>query len=206
MDEKSERIKRGVDWESVYSEKNLPYIPWNSDRPDVELSELIESRKISPHSALDVGCGTGTDAIYLASKGINVTAIDISKEAIRIARGKAEKAGVNVNFISGDFLKVEFDNKTFDFVNDRGCFHIMNPLRRDEFAAKVSGVLRHQGQYYLRCWSDKQEFDSEYTPYRISKDIIHRTFSKYFDILEIRDVRWGGKGLWSYVCLFSKRV
>jgi ubiquinone/menaquinone biosynthesis C-methylase UbiE len=206
MDAKSEHIKRGVDWGSVYSEKNLPYIPWNSDRPDVELIELIESGKISPHIALDVGCGTGTDAIYLASKGINVTAIDISEEAIRIARGKAEKAGVNVNFISGDFLKVEFDNKIFDFVNDRGCFHIMSPLRRDEFAAKVSGVLKDQGLYYLRCWSDKTEFDSEGTPYRISRDIINRTFSKYFDILEIRDVRWGSRGMWSYVCLLSKRV
>jgi ubiquinone/menaquinone biosynthesis C-methylase UbiE len=206
VDAKSEHIKRGVDWNMVYSEKNLPYIPWNSDKPDVVLIELIESRKISPHTALDVGCGTGTDAIYLTSKGVNVTAIDISQEAIRMAREKAEKAGVNVNFISGDFLKVEFDNESFDFVNDRGCFHIMSPLHREDFAAKVSRVLKGQGFYYLRCWSDKTEFESEGTPYRISKDIINRVFPKFFDIREIRDVGWGSRGLWSYVCLMSKRV
>ncbi|HEY33362.1 MAG TPA: hypothetical protein G4O10_09715 [Dehalococcoidia bacterium] len=63
--EESERI-REIDWDRVYSEKNLPYIPWISDKPDQEFTELIESGKIDPHSALDVGCGMGTDAIYLA--------------------------------------------------------------------------------------------------------------------------------------------
>ena len=206
MDERPERMKRTPDWGKVYSERNLAQIPWNSDKPDPEFTELIESEKIRPYCILDVGCGTGTDAIYLASKGANVTAIDISREAIRIAGGKAEKAGVKVNFIAGDFLEVEFDNERFDFVNDRGCFHIMSPLRREDFAAKVSRVLKGQGFYYLRCWSDKGEFESEGTPYRISKDVIHNIFSKFFDVGEIRDVRWGGKGPWSYVCLMSKRV
>ena len=204
MDERPERLKKTPDWEKVYSERNLAYVPWNSDKPDQELTEIIESEQVLPHSVLDVGCGTGTDAIYFASKGANVTAIDISREAIRIAGGKAEKAGVKVNFMSGDFLKIEFDNESFDFVNDRGCFHVMNPLLRDDFAAKVSRVLKGHGFYYLRCWSDKGEFESEGTPYRISKDVIHNTFYKFFDIGEIRDVRWGGKGPWSYVCLMSK--
>jgi hypothetical protein len=61
----------------------------------------------------------------------------------------------------------------------------MNPLRREDFAAKVSIVLKGQGFYYLRCWSDKQEYESEGTPYRISKDAIYRIFSKFFDVGEI---------------------
>jgi ubiquinone/menaquinone biosynthesis C-methylase UbiE len=206
MDERPERLKNPPDWETIYSERNLPYIPWNSDKPDLELVELIESKKILPSYVLDVGYGTGTDAIYLASKGSSVTAIDISREAIRIAAARAEKAGVKVNFIVGDFLEVELENERFDFVNDRGCFHIMSPLRRDDFVEKVSRLLKSQGSYYLRCWSDKQEFETEGTPYRISKDIIYRTFSKFFDIEEIKDIRWGGKGPRSYVCLMNKRV
>jgi len=206
MDERPERLKRTPDWEKVYSEVNLARIPWNSDKPDHELTELIDSKKIVPCYVLDVGCGTGTDAIYLASKGADVSAIDISHEAIRIAREKAEKAGIKVNFMVGDFLETEFEKELFDFVNDRGFFHVINPLRREEFAAKVSRILKSQGFYYLRCWSDKQEFEGESTPYRISKDIIYHTFSKFFEIGEIRDIRWGGRGPWSYVCLMRKRV
>lgn len=203
--ERPDRPKRSPDWERVYSERSLAQIPWNSDKPDKEFTELMESEKIRPRCVLDVGCGTGTDAIYLASKGANVTAIDISREAIRLAGERAKKARVEVNFIAGDFLEVEFDNERFDFVNDRGCFHVMNPLRREDFAAKVSRVLKEGGFYYLKCWSDKQEFESEGTPYRISKDVIYRTFSEFFDVGEIRDVRWGDKGPWGYVSLMIKR-
>ena len=206
MDDKPERVKRTPDWEKVYSEVNLARIPWNSDKPDQELIELIDSKKIIPGYVFDVGCGTGTDAIYLASKGANVTGIDISHEAIRIAEDKAEKAAVKVTFMAGDFLDTEFENERFDFVNDRGFFHIISPSRREEFAAKVSRILESQGFYYLRCWSDKQEFEGESTPYRIYKDIIYHTFSKFFDVGEIKDIRWGGRGPWSYVCLMRKRV
>ena len=107
MDERPEWLKReNRDWEKVYSEWSLAQIPWHSDTPDQEFVELMEGEKVRPHCVLDVGCGVGTDAIYLTSKGINVTAIDISREAIRIAGGRADKAGVKVNFIAGDFISL----------------------------------------------------------------------------------------------------
>jgi SAM-dependent methyltransferase len=204
MEASPENLKKPPDWDTIYTSVSLDKIPWNSSKPDSELTELIESKKIVPRIVLDVGCGTGTDAVYFASKGFIVTAIDISQEAIKIAREKAEKAGVEVNFIAGDFLAVKFDNDTYDFVNDRGFFHIISPNRRGEFAVKISTVLKKQGFYFLRCWSDKQEFESENTPFRISKDIINRTFSDFFEIGDIRDIRWGGRGPWSYVVLMRK--
>ena len=205
VDERREWLNRDRVWEKVYSERSLAQIPWHSDKPDQVFIELIESEKIRPCYVLDVGCGAGTDTIYLASKGANVTAIDISQEVITTARARAEKAGVKVDFIAGDFLEVQFDDESFDFVNDRGCFHVINPLRREDFAAKVSRVLKGQGFYYLRCRSDKQ-VEWQGGPPTISQDVIYRTFSKFFDGGEIRDVRWGGKGFWCYVCLMSKRV
>ena len=80
----------------------------------------------------------------------------------------------------------------------------MNPLRREDFAAKVSKVLKSQGLYYLRCWSDKQE--REGGAYSISKDIIHHIFSKSFDVGDIREFRFSGKGAWGYACLMRKTV
>jgi SAM-dependent methyltransferase len=196
--------KEDRDWEKIYSKWTLSQIPWHSDEPDKEFVELIESGTISLSSVLDVGCGAGTDAIYLASKGGDVTAIDISHEAIKIARERAAKAGAEVNFIVGDFLDTKFDNGSFDFVNDRGCFHHMNPLCREDFVAKVNRVLVGNGFYYLRCWSDKQEGDGG--PYKISKDIINRTFSNYFEMGEIKDFRFGGAGARGYMCLMKRKT
>jgi SAM-dependent methyltransferase len=205
MGERPEWFKKeDRDWEKIYSKWTLAQIPWHSDKPDREFVELIESGTISLGSVLDFGCGAGTDAIYLALKGGDVTAIDISHEAIRIARERAEKAGAKVNFIVGDFLDTKFDNGSFGFVNDRGCFHHMNPSRRNDFVEKVNRVLARNGFYYLRCWSDKQE--GEGGPYKISKDIINRVSSRHFDVGEIRDFRFGGAGARGYVCLMKRKT
>lgn len=206
MKERPEWLKReNRDWDEIYSKHSLAEIPWHSDEPDRELIELIENKKIKPCYLLDVGCGAGTDAIYFASKGFKVTASDISHEAIRIAREGAEKAGVKVNFIADNFMSVDFDDESFDFINDRGCFHHINPLDRENFATKINKVLKNKGYYYLRCWSDKEE-ETVRGPYRISKDDIKNTFSKYFKLGRIKDFRFGGKGARGYACLIKKDV
>lgn len=205
MDIRSELFKReNRNWDEIYSKFNLAEIPWHSDDPDQEFIELIEKKEVKPYQVLDVGCGAGTDAIYLASKGCKVTAIDISHEVIRIAKERAEKAGVKVNFIADNFMKIEFDSGSYDFINDRGCFHHINPLERENYAAKINDVLRRKGYYYLRCWSDKEE--SKRGPFRISEDDVKNTFSKYFKLGEIKDFRFGGKGARGYVCLMTKEV
>jgi SAM-dependent methyltransferase len=204
MKERPEWLKREKrDWEEIYSKYNLTEIPWHSDEPDQEIIDLIKNKEIKPSLVLDVGCGAGTDAIYLASKGCKVTAIDVSHEAIRIARERAEKAKVKVNFIADNFLEFKFYNKKFDFINDRGCFHHINPLDREKFAMKINDVLESNGYYYLRCWSDKEE-ESDRGPYRISKDEIKNTFSKFFKVGVIKDFRFGGKGARGYACLMRK--
>ncbi len=203
MEEKPEWFKReDRDWDKIYSEYNLVDIPWHSERPDKELIELIEQGIIKPSLTLDVGCGSGTDAIYLASKGSIVTAIDISSEAIKIAEERAKSVRVKVNFIVGNFLELELGKECFDFINDRGCFHHINPLEREDFAGKINKVLKSNGLYYLRCWSDKEKSDKG--PYKISKDIIKSIFSKYFDVGEIKDFRFSGKGERGYACLMRK--
>ena len=78
----------------------------------------------------------------------------------------------------------------------------MDPISRKDFAVKVNRVLNVHGFYFLRCWSDKQE--REGGAYRISKDVIKDIFSKYFDVGEIKDFRFGGKGARGYICLMSK--
>jgi SAM-dependent methyltransferase len=204
MNERPEWLKReNRDWEKIYSEYHLAEIPWHSEKPDQELIDLIENKEIKPRFVLDVGCGSGTDAIYLASTGCEVTAIDISREAIRIARERAEKAKVRVNFIADDFTEFDFIDQRFDFINDRGCFHHINPRDREKFAVKINDLLKNNGFYFLRCWSDK-EAETERGPYRLSKDEIRNTFSKFFKVGTIKDFRFGGRGARGYACLMRK--
>ncbi|MBE0426981.1 MAG: class I SAM-dependent methyltransferase [Nitrospirae bacterium] len=204
MNERPEWLKReNRDWEKIYSEYHLTEIPWHSDKPDQELIDLIENKEIKPRFVLDVGCGSGTDAIYLALIGCEVTAIDISREAIRIARERAEKAKVRVNFIADDFTEFDFIDQRFDFINDRGCFHHINPRDREKFAVKINDLLKNNGFYFLRCWSDK-EAETERGPYRLSKDEIRNTFSKFFKVGTIEDFRFGGRGARGYACLMRK--
>jgi 2-polyprenyl-3-methyl-5-hydroxy-6-metoxy-1,4-benzoquinol methylase len=206
MREVPEWLKReNRDWEEIYSKHSLAEIPWHAERPDEELIDVIENKKIKPDSVLDVGCGAGTDALYLASKGCKVTAIDISHEAIKIARERAGKAGVEIDFIAGNFVDVEFHNESFDFINDRGFFHHIDPRKREKVAVKINDLLKSNGYYYLRCWSDKQE-ESNRGPHRISKDEIKDAFSKFFKIGVIKDFMFGGKGARGYACLMRKEV
>jgi SAM-dependent methyltransferase len=204
MNERPEWLKReNRDWEKIYSEYDLTEIPWHSDEPDQELVDLIEGGEIKPHLVLDVGCGAGTDAIYLSAIGCEVTAIDISYEAVRIAKQRAARERVKVNFIADNFMEFYFHDQIFDFINDRGCFHHINPRDRHKFAVRINDLLKNNGYYFLRCWSDKAE-ETERGPYRLSKDEIRDTFSRFFTVGEIRDFRFGGKGARGYACLMRK--
>lgn len=204
MNERGEWLRReNRNLDEIYLKHNLAEIPWHYDRPDKELIELIDTEKIKPCSALDVGCGAGTDAIYLALKGFTVTAIDVSNEAIKIGEERADNKGVKVYFIAGNFLEIQLEKDGFRFINDRGCFHQIHPFERPAFARKINELLKSKGYYYLRCWSDKEESDKG--PHKISKDVIQSIFSKYFDVVEIRYFRFGGKSARGYACFMKKR-
>jgi SAM-dependent methyltransferase len=100
------------EWDASYSERDGA--KW-SGRPNGRL--LVEVADLTPGRALDVGCGEGADAIWLARSGWTVTAIDISKVALRRARSAAELAGVAVEWICGDARRMSFPAGFFDLVS-----------------------------------------------------------------------------------------
>lgn len=188
-------------WNEVYSSREE--IPWDIGVPSEQLVKLIEKREIKPCSALDICCGTGTEAIYLAKNGFEVSAIDISKEAIKIAQNKAREAKVKVDFRVGNVLELPFQNDSFGFVSDRGCFHVFAPEYRKWFADEIHRVMKRGGIYLLRCFSEKEP--GGWGPCRISKQEITDTFSN-FEISSIEDVTLHGrKGSHKgYKCLMRK--
>jgi ubiquinone/menaquinone biosynthesis C-methylase UbiE len=143
------------DWKRIYKEYPLSGLPWELGRPREVLLELIESGLIEGERVLDLCCGAGTNTIDLAQKGFVVDAIDISPDAIAHARERAEESGMKINFVTGSFLDLPFDDETFDFIFDFGCFHHVYVEDRKKFIKGVHSVLKTGGIYQLTCFSHR---------------------------------------------------
>jgi 2-polyprenyl-3-methyl-5-hydroxy-6-metoxy-1,4-benzoquinol methylase len=152
----SKEVKEQMD--KIYSGLLLPLddIPWNQPEPPAVLVDLIESGKVSPCKAIDLGCGTGNYAIYLASQGFDVTGVDISPKVIEIAKENARKKGIRCNFVVADLLE-DFGqiNKTFDFAYDWELLHHIFPEKRKRYAENINMLLNPKAKYLSVCFSEK---------------------------------------------------
>jgi SAM-dependent methyltransferase len=120
----------------------LGITPWDHDRAPEQLQSLTEGWATTVGRALDIGCGTGSDAVYLAEQGWAVTAVDGVAQALSRARARARSAGVEVDWVQGDICRLEQLGlgEGFTLVLDRGCFHDFTNDQRDQYARGVSAV------------------------------------------------------------------
>jgi len=171
-------------WDRIYRKFPLEVLPWELGRPRKVLVDLVEKGLIPKGKALDICCGAGTNTVYLAEKGFQVTGIDISSKAVEYARKKAEQANVKINFMVQNFLKLPFKDEEFDFVFDMGCFHHVEVEDRNTFIKRISRVLKNDGLYLLICFSYK---NGPAWNHFTKKQVIH-LFSRYFEIKEIKHI------------------
>lgn len=123
--------------------------PWDSGISPPELKAVIEGeRALPPGKALDLGCGTGTNVIYLAQHGWQATGVDYIPRAIAQARRKAASEGVTAHFYRGSVTRMPMLKEPFDLLLDMGCFHGLDPVARQQYAAEVIR-LSHPGTLYL---------------------------------------------------------
>jgi SAM-dependent methyltransferase len=123
--------------------------PWDTGQPSSELARVVAEAPISHGRALELGCGTGANAVWLAQQGFDVTAIDGSTLAIERATQRAKAAGVVVRFLVADVLAPPRDiGGPFDFLFDRGCYHA---VRRDKVASylRTLRIVTHAGSLGL---------------------------------------------------------
>ncbi len=158
--------------------------PWDIGRPQKEFIRLAEEGEISGR-VLDVGCGTGENALYLASLGFEVWGIDTAPSAIKKAKEKAKKRGITVNFLVSDALKLQLLQVKFHTVIDCGLFHVFSDEERPIFAASLSSALYPGGKYFMLCFSEHEP--GSYGPRRVTQAEIRATFSKGWKINYIRE-------------------
>ena len=138
-----------ADIDRIYRNIPLNKIPWNSEVPPAELVELVESGRVRPCRAVDLGCGAGNYAIYLAAHGFDVTGIDISPAAIKIATEKALQQNIRCRFIVADLIgDLHGVRDRFDFAFDWEFLHHIFPDDRTIYMNNVSKLL-NRGALYL---------------------------------------------------------
>jgi cyclopropane fatty-acyl-phospholipid synthase-like methyltransferase len=120
---------------------------WDTGISPQELLGFITSHP--PGRALDIGCGTGTNAITLAKSGWSVIGIDFSRRAIQIARKKAHNNGVKINFILKDVIQLDDIPGCFDLILDMGCFHGLSTTDRLKYIAIIERFLTPGGTFLL---------------------------------------------------------
>jgi SAM-dependent methyltransferase len=213
-----EDAMKQVDIDKIYRNMFLEEIPWNVGEPPKALVELVESGKVKPCKTIDLGCGAGNYAIYLANAGFDVAGIDISQTAIKIAKENAKKKGVKCDFLVADVLGDLTEVKeTFDFAYDWELLHHIYPQKRKKYVENVHRILNPRGKYLSVCFSEKDpQFggSGKYrkTPldtilYFSSEDELRDLFDPYFNIKELKTIELMGKSaphLANYVFMEKK--
>jgi SAM-dependent methyltransferase len=127
--------------------------PWDIGRPQPALVRLASGGAFAG-AVLDAGCGTGENALHLASLGLAVLGVDVAETALAIAREKARGRGLEVEFAVADAFQLERLGRTFDTVLDCGLFHTFDAGERAGYVASLASVTQHHGTLYVFCFSD----------------------------------------------------
>ncbi len=124
--------------------------PWDSGTTPPELVAYLD--EVPPGRALDLGCGTGTNAIHLARRGWHVVGVDLSNRAIRMAQRKANAVGVSIDLRHGDVTQLTNVQGPFDLALDIGCYHSLTPMGRVRYTANLRDLVRPGGTFLLYSW------------------------------------------------------
>src|SRR5260370_12568851 len=145
-------IDRGGAWWSEFFAGHVTSCPFLVDWPDENLAEWFGAGLLAPGRALELGCGNGRNAIYLASLGCRVDAVDFSALAIEWAKDQAKSSGAEVAFQCCSIFDAKITAGGYDLVYDCGCFHHLPPHRRRDYVELVDAALKPGGSYGLVCF------------------------------------------------------
>jgi SAM-dependent methyltransferase len=158
----------GRPWDASYHD--VEPAPWDIGRPQPAVVRLASEGAFAG-AVLDAGCGTGENALHIASLGLPVMGVDVAETALAIARKKAEERGIAIEFATADAFELDRLGRTFDTVLDCGLFHSFDAGERARYAASLASVTAPDGTLYLLCFSD----DSG--PHPVSQDELRAAFS-----------------------------
>jgi len=182
--------------------------PWDLGKPDAHLIQAVTTTPIQPCKTLEIGCGTGDNAIWLAQQGFDVLAIDVSPIAIGQAKEKAAKAGAKCDFLVLDIFQQHIEGGPFHFAFDRGFLHTIDSDQvRKSFAETVSGFLDAGGLWFSILGNADEVRRGPGPPQRSARDIVNAV-EPSFEILSLLSGHFESRHVdpaRCWVCLMKKR-
>ena len=169
------------------------HVPWDIGPRD-ELVGLVENRSIQPGRAIDLGCGTGANAIFLTQHGFEVTGVDFAQAAIEKARQRANAAGVQIHFVVDDLTDLRQVSGKFDFLLDYGVLDDLSLRQREAYVQNMLPLTRPGSCYLLWGFEYPMRWWEKFIPFYdrpFGSGEIAERFGKYFDIVKIvGEVNW----------------
>jgi SAM-dependent methyltransferase len=193
-------------WDNRYVQGDTP---WDLGRPSPELVRVLDEESIAPCPAIDLGCGTGTNAIYLASLGFDVTAADISPTAIDRCRMRRATTDVRIRCLQADLLNPPDDiGGPYGFIFDRGCYHVLRLIDVQAYFRTLERITE-PGTLGLILTGNARE-PMEHGPRPVSEEEFRADWEKLFAVLWMREFRFGAtkdekKGPLGWSCLVRRR-
>jgi SAM-dependent methyltransferase len=160
----------GLPWDASYHHGPAP---WDIGRPQPPIVRLASEGRFAG-AVLDVGCGTGENALHVASLGLSVLGIDVAETALAIARKKADDRGIDVEFAAADAFHLECLGRRFETVLDCGLFHTFDGHERPRYVASLASVTEQDGTLYVLCFSDA---GLDIGPHPISREELRAAFN-----------------------------
>ena len=167
----------GRPWDASYHDGPAP---WDIGGPQPAIVRLTFTGDV-----LDAGCGTGENALYIASLGLRVLGVDVAETALAIARQKAKERGLDAEFEEADAFHLERLGRTFDTVLDCGLFHALDTEERARYAASLASVMKRGGTVYVLCFSDE---GADTGPHPVNQQDLRIAFADW-NIVSIESAR-----------------
>ena len=181
MGDQSEREDETRWWNEVYESEPAP--PWDTGQPQPALVDAISSYGLSG-PVLDVGCGTGTHALWASEQGYTALGIDFSEEGIKLAQKKAAERDLDTDFRVADALQLPDDLGTFETVLDSGLFHAFETDQRESYARELAAVVSSGGHVFLVGFAEGATDDAGPNP--LTPDDFHAAFGDGWTVQEIQ--------------------
>jgi ubiquinone/menaquinone biosynthesis C-methylase UbiE len=190
----------GASWDASYRDGPAP---WDIGRPQ---PAIVRVAGAFSGAVLDAGCGTGENALHVATLGLRVLGFDVAATALTIAREHAAERGLEVEFVAADALRLDQLGRTFETVLDCGLFHTFDGDERRAYVTGLATVTQRGGRVYVLCLSDAPS--DVPVPHPVSEDELRAAFTDGWNVVSIVaeriETRFAEHGVPAWLATFER--